>query len=187
MLQSSLANHYAEVRRRLTQPVIPVAVAKKKPSHVVYAAKFGPWLVPRRFRTVLYPDPFGPFVRKPYRAALKVKPRRNWILLKECRCARVVGIAVLVAQHYGMEPALLLGNRRLLHVARARQVVMYIAHEHDNKSYAEIGNALNRDHSTVIYGVQHIAELLAAGDAALRDDIPRLLSKIRDRLVMEAA
>lgn len=45
-------------------------------------------------------------------------------------------------------------------VAAARKVVCYIAREMTALSYPMIGNYLNRDHSTVIYSVEHIKRLM---------------------------
>lgn len=55
----------------------------------------------------------------------------------------------------------ILSHRRQQAVARARQVVMYLARHCTTYSYPEIGRRLdNRDHTTCLHGVQRIHSLV---------------------------
>lgn len=46
-------------------------------------------------------------------------------------------------------------------LARARWIAMYLCHEMTSRSSTEIGRKFNRDHSTVLYGLRKIKELIA--------------------------
>ncbi len=63
-------------------------------------------------------------------------------------------------------------------IAYARQVAMYLAREETDASLAEIGERLGgRDHSTILYGVDKISELIESDDSVRREVIA-----IRERL-----
>jgi chromosomal replication initiator protein len=63
-------------------------------------------------------------------------------------------------------------------IAYARQVAMYLAREETDASLAEIGEVLGgRDHSTILYGVEKISELVESDDNVRREIIA-----IRERL-----
>ncbi len=65
----------------------------------------------------------------------------------------------------------LLSKRRTQKIARARQIAMYIAREETNASLPQIGEALGgRNHSTVLYGCNKIAEALKE-DGSLKTEI----------------
>lgn len=65
----------------------------------------------------------------------------------------------------------LLSKRRTQKIARARQIAMYLAREETNASLPQIGEALGgRNHSTVLYGCNKIAEALKE-DGSLKTEI----------------
>ena len=81
-----------------------------------------------------------------------------------------------VADHYGITVADILSARRNREVARPRQVAMYLVRELTKLSTTRIGEVFGgRDHSTVMYACEKVAELVAKDDK-LRSDIA-LLSK----------
>jgi chromosomal replication initiator protein len=83
-----------------------------------------------------------------------------------------------VAETFGVTIDRLLGRDRSKQVALPRQVVMYLLREEGNYSLPQIGEALGgRDHTTVIYGCEKIAELLEADDRLRRQVI-----EIREQL-----
>ena len=63
-------------------------------------------------------------------------------------------------------PAQILSKARTRHVVYARQAIMYrMRNELLGLSLAQIGGILNRDHTTVIYGIdQHAARLNKAAE-----------------------
>jgi chromosomal replication initiator protein len=83
-----------------------------------------------------------------------------------------------VADAFGITPERLLGRDRSREVALPRQVAMYLMREVANASLPQIGQALGgRDHTTVMYACDKIADMLE------RDDrLRRQLIQIRERL-----
>lgn len=67
-------------------------------------------------------------------------------------------IIAKVAEHYGVRPADIRGNRRPANIAWPRQVAMYLTRKITNLSFPEIGRAFHRDNSTVQHGVKKIEE-----------------------------
>lgn len=75
-------------------------------------------------------------------------------------------ILARVATYYGVSMEELLGPRRNRAVAMARQVAMYLVRDLTSLSLPQIGRALgDRDHTTVMYGVEKIAALFEKDDA----------------------
>jgi len=70
-----------------------------------------------------------------------------------------------VAEAYGVSVEGLLGRDRSHQIALPRQVAMYLLREEANVSLPQIGEALGgRDHTTVMYGCDKVAELLEEDD-----------------------
>jgi chromosomal replication initiator protein len=71
----------------------------------------------------------------------------------------------LVAREYGLETERLLGRERTKAVALPRQVAMYLLREEAKISLPKIGEALGgRDHTTVMYACDKVADLLETDD-----------------------
>lgn len=83
-----------------------------------------------------------------------------------------------VAETFGLPLERLLGRDRSREVALPRQIAMYLLREIGNISLPQIGEALGgRDHTTVIYGCEKIADMLE------RDDrLRRRVLEIRENL-----
>ncbi len=83
-----------------------------------------------------------------------------------------------VAAAFGIDAKELLGKDRSREIALPRQVAMYLMREEANFSLPQIGEALGgRDHTTVMYGCDKIADLIE------RDDrLRRQLIQIREQL-----
>jgi chromosomal replication initiator protein len=76
-----------------------------------------------------------------------------------------------VAHHFGIALSALQGPNRSKAVARPRQIAMYLIREETGVSLPRIGAMLGgRDHSTVLYGCERIAELLEE-DIELRREV----------------
>jgi len=97
-------------------------------------------------------------------------PRRT-----EVRPSQVIST---VADAYGLSKDRMLGRERSRQVALPRQIAMYLLREEANISLPQIGEALGgRDHTTVMYGCDKIADLLE------RDDkLRRKVIEIREQL-----
>jgi len=69
-------------------------------------------------------------------------------------------------------------DRRTLNVTRPRQVAMYLAKKLTLASLAEIGRAFHRDHTTVIYAIRRVEQLIEA-DAAFAAEVFWIESRLR--------
>lgn len=69
-----------------------------------------------------------------------------------------------VARFAGMTPQDITGPSRKRKFAYARQMAMLICRDYVNASFPEIGRAFNRDHSTVLYGVEVASQRCADAD-----------------------
>jgi chromosomal replication initiator protein len=87
-----------------------------------------------------------------------------------------------VAQAFGITQELMLARDRSRKVALPRQVAMYLLREEAQISLPQIGEVLGgRDHTTVMYGCDKIADLLDQDD-----QLRRQVSDIRERLYGQA-
>jgi chromosomal replication initiator protein len=83
-----------------------------------------------------------------------------------------------VAHHFGVEVAALQGRSRSRAIARPRQVAMYLIREETEASLPQIGAILGgRDHTTILYGCERIADLMEE-DANLRREIIALRQQL---------
>ena len=78
-----------------------------------------------------------------------------------------------VAQHYNIRLQDMSSDRRSRHIARPRQVAMYLCKALTQKSLPDIGRKFDKDHTTVIHAVRRIGELRKT-DAALDEDLDLL-------------
>lgn len=83
-----------------------------------------------------------------------------------------------VCTHFSIEEKELLGRGRSRAVSFPRQVAMYLMRKDADISLEEIGQALRRDHTTVLHGIRKIDSEMAR-DATLRNDV----ISIRERLL----
>jgi chromosomal replication initiator protein len=83
-----------------------------------------------------------------------------------------------VAKSYGISKERMFGRDRSRQVAFPRQIAMYLLREEANISLPQIGETLGgRDHTTVMYGCDKIADLLERDDKVRREVI-----EIKERL-----
>jgi chromosomal replication initiator protein len=82
-----------------------------------------------------------------------------------------------VAAYYSMPVAEMKGRRRDRHTVLPRQVAMFLVREETASSLPAIGQAFDKDHTTVLHAYEKILEL-SREDARLQAD----LRQIRDRL-----
>jgi chromosomal replication initiator protein len=101
-------------------------------------------------------------------------------LLDDTRRKRITPDMVLrvVSEYYGVEIAVLQGRGRSRNIVIPRQIAMYLLREEVGSSLVEIGAALGgRDHTTVIYGCDKIAEEIN-NDARLRNEVLSVREKL---------
>lgn len=63
-----------------------------------------------------------------------------------------------VAQGHGLSVFDLTGKTQFAHIARARHEAMFRIYRETRLSSVQVGALLNRDHSTVLYGIRKHAE-----------------------------
>lgn len=89
-----------------------------------------------------------------------------------------------VAEAYGLTTERILGRDRSRMVALPRQIAMYLLREEANVSLPQIGQALGgRDHTTVMYGCDKIADLLER-DEKLRRKVIEIREKVYGQYAM---
>ena len=83
-----------------------------------------------------------------------------------------------VSEHYGVELKALTGRGRSRNIVVPRHVAMYLLREETESSLVDIGNMLGgRDHTTVMYGYEKIADEINA-DNRLRSEVLGLREKL---------
>lgn len=106
-------------------------------------------------------------------------------LLGSARRRRITPDQVIsaVSEHFGVDLRIMTGRGRSRNIVVPRQVAMYLLREETECSLVDIGKLLgNRDHTTVMYGCDKIAEEINA-DNRLRNEV----LSIRERLHNQAA
>lgn len=90
-------------------------------------------------------------------------------LMPQRRPREASSVIQLVAAHFNLSVAELLGRGRTKEVAFARQIAMYLLREENGLSLPGIGNQLGgRDHSTVRYGVEKIITDMESNETVRR-------------------
>jgi chromosomal replication initiator protein len=90
----------------------------------------------------------------------------------------IENVLQVVSEYYDVEIDAIQGKARNKEIVRPRHVIMYLAREEAGVSLPDIGAQLGgRDHTTVMYGVDKIAQDIEQDDALRRD-----ILTIRDRL-----
>jgi len=101
---------------------------------------------------------------------------RNFAPLE--RSASPDQIINLVSDHYGVAVSALQGRGRSRSIARPRQIAMYLIREETGTSLPQIGGLLGgRDHTTILYGCDKIAELIE-NDSELRREVTSLRQEL---------
>jgi chromosomal replication initiator protein len=94
-------------------------------------------------------------------------PETPWRPLRGAR------IRDVVARHYGISRAEILGGCRCVDFVQARHVAMYLCVRLGGLSLTMTGRVLNRDHTTVLHGVKRITRL-SAESAVLAAEVKTL-------------
>jgi chromosomal replication initiator protein len=84
------------------------------------------------------------------------------------------------ANHFGLTREDLVGMSRSRPLTTARHVAMYLARECTGLSLLKIGELFDRDHTTVMYGINKVQDLMKARGTMFRD-VQDLTRKIRAR------
>jgi chromosomal replication initiator protein len=92
-------------------------------------------------------------------------------LLPRRRSLTALQVLQTVADYFNSTFEILTGRDRTKETAWARQVAMYLIREETESSLPTIGEILGRDHTTVMYGCDKVAELVERDDAVRREVI----------------
>ncbi|MBQ3492091.1 MAG: chromosomal replication initiator protein DnaA [Oscillospiraceae bacterium] len=87
-----------------------------------------------------------------------------------------------VCKFYSVDESVLRGTLKNKGTAEARQVAIYLIRKLTNLSTPEIGKELNKDHSTILYSVNKVEQMLAAGDENLQNHIRDINANINSCL-----
>jgi len=101
-------------------------------------------------------------------------------LLDTSRRRRISPETILreVADFYGVDLRAMQGRGRSRNIVIPRQVAMYLLREETESSLVDIGRMLgDRDHTTVMYGCEKIAEELNT-DSRLRQEVNTIREKL---------
>ncbi len=87
-------------------------------------------------------------------------------------------ITEIVAEHFGISPADILGNKRNVKVAFPRQIVMYLCRNMTEVTLKNIGAYLGgRDHTTVMNGINKIEEAIKDNNNTNTKEVIDILKK----------
>ena len=87
-------------------------------------------------------------------------------------------ITHVVCDHYGIQPSDVISVKRNKEISYPRQIIMYLCRHMTSVSLQEIGKCLgNRDHTTILHGIDKIEEDLKTNDT-LKSNIETLKKKI---------
>jgi chromosomal replication initiator protein len=100
------------------------------------------------------------------------------------RRSKLTDVQILdaVADHFGVERAAFEGKSRSRAIAQPRQIAMYLLREETGASLPQIGALLGgRDHTTVLYGCERIADLIEE-DVEMRREVVSLQQRLHSAL-----
>lgn len=88
-----------------------------------------------------------------------------------------------VCSYYNLKPTIVRGPKRSAPLVRARQIIMYLLKQELGLTFVEIGNLLGgRDHTTVIYGVEKVENLLSS-KANVSFEIVQITKSMSNKIV----
>ena len=87
-----------------------------------------------------------------------------------------------VSQYYAVSESALRGTLRNKGTVEARQVAMYLIRQLTSLSLPDIGEELNKDHSTVVYSIKQVEKRLATPGNNLKDVIRDITANINNKL-----
>lgn len=82
------------------------------------------------------------------------------------------------SKFYGVKKEDIYSDKRTKAIALARQVSMYIIKELTNYSYPKIGSFIGKDHSTIIYAIKTVTNMME-NDEAFRFNVEGLINDIK--------
>jgi chromosomal replication initiator protein len=89
-------------------------------------------------------------------------------------------IIQVVAEHFKMKEADILGKKRNKEIVAPRQIAMFLAREMGSMSYPDIGRAFGRDYTTVIHSYEKVKAEIKK-DSSLKNTVAEIRSKAHAR------
>jgi len=89
-------------------------------------------------------------------------------------------IMKLVCKYYRLDPDTLRSKSRKRPHTTARNIYVYLARKHTNKSLTEIAKTINRAHSTAIYAFEKVKKGLKNNDSEIKKQVSFLDSKVTE-------
>ena len=86
------------------------------------------------------------------------------------------------ARYYNLSESILRSTQRNKGVAEARQTAMYLARTMTNLSLPDVGAEFGRDHTTVLYGINKVEDMLKDPDHAMHDILRDIKANINNKL-----
>ncbi|MDO5718265.1 MAG: chromosomal replication initiator protein DnaA [Tissierellia bacterium] len=84
----------------------------------------------------------------------------------------------MVTDNYGLKSGDLESKNRSRRIAFPRQIAMYLSRQMTDLSLLKIANSFNRDHSTVIHGIDKVTEMIEK-DTDLYNEVESIIEKIK--------
>lgn len=93
---------------------------------------------------------------------------------------KITKIKRLTAKHFNITIDELVCHRRQKPYIVARQIAMYLAKKHTLLSFPQIAFAMDRDHSTVMYGIDRVEAAIAKGDRSFVEPLEEITRKLME-------
>ena len=107
---------------------------------------------------------------------------RTQELLADIACRNRVldgpGIIAVVSENFGFHPDDMTSPGRAQPLATARQIAMYLCREYTDDSLVQIGRHFNRDHSTIVHGIDRVKQLIQ-NDRSVLEKVNELSQRLR--------
>ena len=101
-----------------------------------------------------------------------------WISPNDAAQSITQRVQEVVSGHFGIPQSEMTSDRRARKVSRPRQIAMYLVKEMTPKSMPAIGRCFgNRDHTTVMHGIQRIGQLIEE-DADVAQDVAIIRARL---------
>lgn len=80
-----------------------------------------------------------------------------------------------VGMHHNVKVEDIMSPCRDQHLVELRQCVWYVLYHREKKNYSRLGRFFNRDHATVLYGVNKVNNLISVGDYQMQKVLNSIL------------
>lgn len=178
---SELQSHYKAVRARIQSAAYkpPKALPKPTPKPLEKEAGLAPKSAQGALVTEALRQANPEWIGGNHSQAIKIAqemasaprlPPLPGLVLNEIGAIRWMRVLRAVAKHHRVAPSEILSASRKRHVTQARFEVFYRLRVDLCMSYEKIAGLMKKDHTTILYGVNKMREMLLDDLCAERDD-----------------